>query len=51
MYNQISLPSSQRANSPNINMRSSFDVDGYVDDDDSDVYFGTFDFHSHTGIY
>ncbi|KAK7333097.1 hypothetical protein VNO80_29860 [Phaseolus coccineus] len=28
MYNQISLPSSQRANSPNINMRSSFDVDG-----------------------
>ncbi|CAJ1960639.1 unnamed protein product [Sphenostylis stenocarpa] len=27
LYNQISLPSSQRANSPNINMRSNFDVD------------------------
>lgn len=27
MYNQISSPSSQRANSPNINMRSNFDVD------------------------
>ncbi|MED6160404.1 Spindlin-1, variant 2 [Stylosanthes scabra] len=27
LYNQISSPASQRANSPNINMRSNFDVD------------------------
>ncbi|XP_020238029.1 KH domain-containing protein At3g08620 [Cajanus cajan] len=27
LYNQISLPPSQRANSPNINVRSNFDVD------------------------
>ncbi|KAJ1422967.1 STAR protein, homodimerization region [Sesbania bispinosa] len=27
MYNQISSPASQRGNSPNINMRSNFDVD------------------------
>ncbi|KAG5090638.1 hypothetical protein AAZX31_18G050000 [Glycine max] len=27
LYNQISLPSPQRANSPNINMRGNFDVD------------------------
>ncbi|KAK7387312.1 hypothetical protein VNO78_28024 [Psophocarpus tetragonolobus] len=27
LYNQIPLPTSQRANSPNINMRSNFDVD------------------------
>ncbi|KAL1332363.1 KH domain-containing protein At2g38610 isoform X1 [Arachis ipaensis] len=29
LYNQISSPASQRANSPNINMRSNFDVDSH----------------------
>jgi len=53
MYNQISLPSSQRANSPNINIRTSFDVDRYVDDDDDDyaVNSGTFGFPLHTRVY
>ncbi|WVY91627.1 hypothetical protein V8G54_037141 [Vigna mungo] len=30
LYNQISSPSTARANSPNINMRSSFDVERYM---------------------
>jgi len=30
LYNQISSPSTARANSPNINMRSGFDVERYM---------------------
>jgi len=30
LYNQISSPSTARASSPNINMRSSFDVERYM---------------------